>query len=195
MNPIRSILTLIFPAFCLSGSISISATSSYDLTAGSYTFIVATINDPNEYPVIIEALKTIDDTLTIKLEDPCSFINSIYSNTKYVDDAHSWLTEYYELLWPHANVDPALNQYEKRLTSALKKYAIEYTFRTSDNQSEISLKTVNITGIFLHLRDLSKYLGSSSGISPSKIANVNDIWIPIYVVEYSKPDELIIKFK
>lgn len=195
MNPLRSILTLIFPAFCLSGSISISATNSYDLTAGSYTFIVATINGPNEYPVIIEALKTIDDTLTIKLEDPCSFINSIYSNTKYVDDAHSWLTEYYELLWPHANVDPALNQYEKRLTSALKKYVIEYTFRTSDNQSEISLKAVNITGIFMHLRDLSKYLGSSSGISPSKIANVNDIWIPIYVVEYSKPDELIIKFK
>lgn len=186
---------LLFPVFCLSASIPDSATDSYDITAESYTFIVATINSPNSYPIIIEALKAVDDTLTIKLNDSCSFINSIYTNTKYVDDAHSWMTEYYELLWPHVNVDPALKEYEKRLTYALKKYARKYTFKTSDNQTEITLEAVNISGIFVHFRGLSTYLGSSLGISPSNIAGVNDIWTPIYVVEYSMPDELIIEFK
>lgn len=195
MNPLKPILTLLFPVICLSASIPDSSTDSYDLTAETYTFILATINSPNEYPVIIEALKTIDDTLNIKLENSHSFINSIYTNTKYVDDAHSWMSEYYESLWPHANVESALNEYERKLTSALKNHARKYTFRTYDNQTEITLEAVNMSGIFLQAKGLSSYLGSSLGISPSDIPGVNEIWTPIYVVDYSTPNDLIIELE
>ena len=195
MNPLKPILSLLFSSFCLSASIPNSDTDSYDLKAGSYTFIVATINSPDEYPVIIEALKAIDGTLTIALKDSQSFINSFYSDTKYVDDVHSWMTEYYELLWPHANVDLILNKYERSLTSALKKYARRYQFRTADGHAEITLDAINLSGIFMHFSGLSNYLGSSLGIPPTSIPNIKDMWIPISIVEFSKPNELVIKTK
>lgn len=196
MKSLILIHALIFPLFCQSASIpSQKIPDQFDLTAESYTFIVATIYRSNEYPIILEALRPINDTLTVSLSDHNSFISSLYSTSKFVDDAHSWMTEYYELLWPGVNVIHALNEYKTRLTSALKHEARKYVFKTLNDQANITIEAINVSGIFMHLHGKSNYTGSSLGINPSEIPGINDIWVPIFIVDFSVPDELIIKLK